>query len=105
MKNYHVKFSKEKIIVTHIGSVGINHHIESFMKAISKLDSAKYEFRFIGRLTDEVINLINKFIPRLVILVSRIKHNELEALRKAIVSVFPGISDTHIILNPLKFVV
>lgn len=30
---------------------------------------------------------------------------ELEAVRKAIVSVFPGISDPHIILNPLKFVV
>lgn len=30
---------------------------------------------------------------------------ELEAVRKAIVRVFPGISDPHIILNPLKFVV
>jgi predicted ATP-binding protein involved in virulence len=30
---------------------------------------------------------------------------ELKAVREAIVSVFPGISDPHIILNPLKFVV
>lgn len=30
---------------------------------------------------------------------------ELEAVRKAIISVFPGISNPHITLNPLKFVV
>jgi len=30
---------------------------------------------------------------------------ELEAVRKAIISVFPGISNPHIMLNPLKFVV
>lgn len=30
---------------------------------------------------------------------------ELEAVRKAIISIFPGISNPHIILNPLKFVV
>jgi predicted ATP-binding protein involved in virulence len=30
---------------------------------------------------------------------------ELEAVRKAITTIFPGISDPHIMLNPLKFVV
>ncbi|MEX2564876.1 MAG: AAA family ATPase [Cyclobacteriaceae bacterium] len=30
---------------------------------------------------------------------------ELEAVRKAIVAVFPGISDPHIMINPLRFVV
>jgi glycosyltransferase involved in cell wall biosynthesis len=74
------KAKRDKIIVTHIGAVGSNHNIINFIEALSHLDGNQYEFRFIGRLTDEVVNLIKESNLSSVKLFGQLKHNELEKL-------------------------
>lgn len=68
----------KKIICTHIGAVGSNHHIATFLNAISTLDERKFEFRFIGRLSDDVKKLIREFKLSSVKTFGQVKHNELE---------------------------
>jgi glycosyltransferase involved in cell wall biosynthesis len=65
-------------IITHIGAVGLNHHIESFLKAVSELDQAHYEVRFVGSLTQEVLELITKYECSCVKVIGQIKHSELK---------------------------
>lgn len=73
-----LKFNKNKIIVTHIGAVGKNHHIKNFINAVSKLDEEKYEFRFVGRLGKDVEELIKEYNLKSVKVLGQVKHNELK---------------------------
>lgn len=71
------KSKKEKLIITHIGGLGATYHIVNYLKAIRELDAAKYEFRFVGRLTDEVKKLIQSFELEHVKIIGQVKHNDL----------------------------
>jgi hypothetical protein len=68
----------DKIIITHVGAVGLNHNIRSFLNSIAALDNRKYEIRFIGTIKPEVLDLIKKFNYFNVKIFGQIKHNELE---------------------------
>lgn len=68
----------EKIIVTHIGSVGYNHHLDSYIKAIAQLEQDNYEFRFIGRLPKELLKTIEQQQLTNVKLIGQVQHFELE---------------------------
>lgn len=65
-------------IVTHIGAVGLNHHIKSYLDAISTLDVNMYEFRFIGLLTDDVNELVDSYPNKNIKLIGQVMHSELE---------------------------
>ncbi|MEQ8909263.1 MAG: hypothetical protein RIC95_08725 [Vicingaceae bacterium] len=69
--------SKNKTIVSHIGAVGLNHHIKSYLDAIMQLNKDKFEFRFIGLLTNEVIGLIESYQAENIKIIGQIKHSEL----------------------------
>jgi glycosyltransferase involved in cell wall biosynthesis len=72
------KPSYSRKVVTHIGAVGLNHHIKNYLEAISKLDETLYEFRFIGLLTDDVIDLIRSHKKPNIIYVGQVLHNDLK---------------------------
>ena len=78
LRNTHTADNNKPIIITHIGAVGLSHNIESFLEAISKLDQKKYEIRFIGILTKEVIELITTFKCDAIKLIGQVKHSELK---------------------------
>lgn len=65
-------------IVTHIGAVGLNHHIKSYLDAISTLDVNMYEFRFIGLLTEDVTELVASYPNNNIKLLGQVMHSELE---------------------------
>lgn len=68
----------EKIVVTHVGAVGLSHHIKNYLEAISTLDQTLYEFRFIGLLTDDVIDLINSYKDSSIIYLGQVLHSDLK---------------------------
>ena len=68
----------EKIIVTHIGSVGNNHHLDTYINSIEQLQAENYEFRFIGRLSKDVRDTIQKHKLTNVKLIGQVQHFELE---------------------------
>jgi glycosyltransferase involved in cell wall biosynthesis len=67
-----------KKVVTHIGAVGLNHHIKNYLEAISKLEQTLYEFRFIGLLTDDVVDLINSYKDSSIIYLGQVLHSDLK---------------------------
>lgn len=80
--NNKVELTEKKVtnrtIVTHIGAVGLSHHIKSFLDAVSQLDAQLYEVRFIGNLTNEVIELINSYDCGSIKIIGQLKHSELK---------------------------
>ncbi len=66
------------IVITHIGAVGLKHHIKSFLSAVSKLKEDKYEVRFIGLLTQDVQDLINEYNCSFIKIIGQVKHSELK---------------------------
>lgn len=73
---------KSSKVVTHIGAVGLNHHIKNYLDAISKMDESQYEFRFIGLLTSDVQSLIESYHRKNIIIIGQVKHSELEKYYK-----------------------
>jgi hypothetical protein len=71
------KKNNSKIIITHVGAVGLNHHIKTYLNAISKLNEFKYEFRFIGLLKNEVIDLIRSLNRSNIIYYGQVYHSDL----------------------------
>ncbi|MCO4818306.1 MAG: glycosyltransferase [Bacteroidetes bacterium] len=67
-----------KHVITHIGAVGLNHHIASYLEAISALDQSLYEFRFIGLLTNEVVDIINSYNKSNILYVGQVLHSDLK---------------------------
>src|SRR5690606_24968785 len=41
-----IKLNNNKIVVTHIGGLSLNYHLNEYLQAISCLSSDRYEFRF-----------------------------------------------------------
>lgn len=68
---------KKKVIVTHIGHVGLDHNIEIYLQAISKLDESKYEFRFIGLLKDDVVKLLEGYKKSNLYYIGQVMHKDL----------------------------
>jgi glycosyltransferase involved in cell wall biosynthesis len=66
-----------KTIVTHVGSIGLNHYIKLYLEAITKMDSHKYEFRFIGLLSDEVVELISSYQKSNILYIDQVLHSDL----------------------------
>lgn len=78
LSQFHIENKSGPKIVTHVGAVGLNHHIKSYLEAISTMDSNLYEFRFIGLLTEDVVDLINSYPNQNIKLIEQIAHSELE---------------------------
>ncbi|MCZ2223427.1 MAG: glycosyltransferase [Chitinophagales bacterium] len=73
-----------KIIVAHIGSVGNNSNIISYIEAIKKMNTDKYEFWFVGRLLPNIISTINEMNFKNIKLINQVPHNELDRIYKMI---------------------
>lgn len=74
----------DKIIVAHIGSVGNNSNIISYIEAIKKMNTDKYEFWFVGRLLPNIISTINEMNFKNIKLINQVPHNELDRIYKMI---------------------
>ena len=73
----HYSDEKSPIRITHIGSVGISHHIQNFLTAIKNLPSEKFEIWFVGHLNVEVLDLIKAADLKNVVVTGQIPHSEL----------------------------
>ena len=80
--NFETSNLSSKTVVTHIGAIGLDHHIKSYLKAIAVMDSSKYEFRFIGTLKDNVVELIKSFNKSHILYIGQVLHSDLEQYYK-----------------------
>ena len=67
----------KKVRVTHIGAVGANHHLSSYLKAIELLPKEEFEFWFVGLLDKDAFNLITKANLKNIICTGQIPHEQL----------------------------
>ena len=71
---------KNKVRVTHIGAIGIDHHIDSYIKAIKLMCEEKYEFWFVGLISEEVIKLFEPLINKNIVFTGQLKHCDLQKI-------------------------
>ena len=76
------KNNNGKITITHIGSIGLNHHIVPFMNSIILLPENSYEILFVGLLDINVKNIISSYSLKNVQIINQLNHNELEEIYK-----------------------
>ncbi|MDI1323218.1 MAG: glycosyltransferase [Algoriphagus sp.] len=68
----------EKIIVSHVGSLGNTfHHLEAYLDVIEKLPKNEFEFWFIGFLSENIKNIIESRNLINVKLIGQLKHSML----------------------------
>jgi glycosyltransferase involved in cell wall biosynthesis len=70
----------DKIRIAHIGAVGSNHHITSYLKAIKELPKDKFEFLFVGMLNNDIRDMILKENFQNIIITGQIPHNDLKEI-------------------------
>jgi glycosyltransferase involved in cell wall biosynthesis len=75
--NIDFKSNNELIVVGHVGAMGVNHHIFSYLKAINALKDMNIEFWFIGNIDDEIIAVMNKDKNKNVKVFSQLPHDQL----------------------------
>lgn len=73
----HTYYAKEKIRIVHIGSLGRDHHINSLLEAIKEIPKDKFEFYFVGNITEEVLEQIDSLNLPNIFTFSQVRHNEL----------------------------
>ncbi len=67
----------QKIRVTHIGSVGSNHHFQDYLKALKKLPKDRFEFWFVGMLNSDIQDMILEEDLENIITTGQIQHSAL----------------------------
>lgn len=70
------KEKNNKIVFGHVGAIGNTHYIESFLKAFTKLNREK-ELLLIGRVSDDMLEMISKYALTNVRMINQVPHNEL----------------------------
>lgn len=71
--------SNQKIIVSHVGSLGNTfHHLDAYLDVIEKLPENKFEFWFIGLLSPNIKNLIENRNLKNIKLIGQMKHSMLD---------------------------
>ncbi|WP_298780259.1 glycosyltransferase [uncultured Polaribacter sp.] len=75
--NIRIHKENKKVRVTHIGAVGANHHLLSYLKAIELLPKEEFEFWFVGMLDRDSLKLIKKKKLKNIILTGQIPHEQL----------------------------
>lgn len=78
--NGDTSYSKAKIRVVHIGSLGKDHHILSLLETIKELPEDKFEFYFVGNITKEVHEEISSLHLPNAFIFSQVRHNELHEI-------------------------
>lgn len=67
----------KKTIISHIGAVGVSHHIEPFLESVKKMNSELFEVRFIGLISEDVLTLINSYNLPNVKIIGQQLHSDL----------------------------
>lgn len=71
------KIYNNKITITHIGSFGKSHSLDNIIKVILNLPPSKFEFIFVGNITQEVDIRLRELKKSNVKIISQLKHSEL----------------------------
>lgn len=78
----YTKNKNKKFRITHVGSVGIDHHINSLLNGFVTLPISKFELLFVGILDNEVKKIINNYKLPNVKIIDQVKQKELDEIYK-----------------------
>lgn len=73
---HRIKSHKRVVTITHIGSLGQTHHVDSFIKSIRDLKDWPFNFLFVGNVDSKIAERIS--VLNNVTLVPQVHHSELE---------------------------
>ena len=92
-------------IIGHIGSIGTNHYIYSFIEAAKKMEQQDIFFLFVGKQNKEVKELANQMKLKNTIFIDEVPHDELKDIYSFLdvgVILYKGIDDNFEYCAPNK---